>query len=302
MQARILYRDGLMLVIDKPAGLPVHRGPKGGASLEDFFDALRFGLPRPPALAHRLDKETSGCLVLGRHRKALAHLGLLFKHGKVGKTYWAVVEGGPDAAEGVIELPLGRLDATRGWWMKPDPKGMPAVTTWRVLGRGVSGANDKGESVHVGGGVFSGSVPEHSELPPPPLRGRVGEGGESAVPESDIIRHYPPPGPLLGTTSPSRGAGALGEVENGNKNLTWLALEPLTGRTHQLRVHCAAMGWPILGDNIYGTGPRFGGPGLHLHAREIVIPLTKNREPVRVIAPVPAHMRAALAACGFSDA
>ncbi|MEZ5788272.1 MAG: RNA pseudouridine synthase [Xanthobacteraceae bacterium] len=124
-----------MLVIDKPAGLPVHRGPKGGMSLEDFFDALRFGLPRPPALAHRLDKETSGCLVLGRHRKALAHLGLLFKHGKVGKTYWAVVEGGPDQDEGVIDLPLGRLDQTRGWWMKPDPQGQPAVTKWAVLGR-----------------------------------------------------------------------------------------------------------------------------------------------------------------------
>jgi tRNA pseudouridine32 synthase/23S rRNA pseudouridine746 synthase len=316
MQARILYRDGLMLVIDKPAGLPVHRGPKGGASLDDFFDALRFGLPRPPALAHRLDKETSGCLVLGRHRKALAHLGLLFKHGKVGKTYWAVVEGGPDAAEGVIELPLGRLDATRGWWMKPDPKGLPAVTTWRVLGHGMSGANDKSERVGAHGDMVSNvGVPEHSRHPPPPLRGRVGEGGEFAVPESDSIRHYPPPGPLRGPTSPSRGevcgqTGALGEVDNGNAatrmsevkpNLTWLALEPLTGRTHQLRVHCAAMGWPILGDNIYGSGPRFGGPGLHLHAREIVIPLTKNREPVRVIAPIPAHMRDALRVCGFSD-
>src|SRR6266704_5696652 len=85
IQARVLHRDGLMLVIDKPAGLPVHRGPKGGASLEDYFDALRFGLPRSPALAHRLDRETSGCLVLGRHRKALADLNLLFKHGKIGK-------------------------------------------------------------------------------------------------------------------------------------------------------------------------------------------------------------------------
>ena len=72
--SRVLHRDGLMLVIDKPAGLSVHRGPKGGPSLEDWFDALRFGLPRGPALAHRLDRETSGCLVLGRHRKALAHL------------------------------------------------------------------------------------------------------------------------------------------------------------------------------------------------------------------------------------
>ncbi|MGB8177746.1 MAG: pseudouridine synthase, partial [Pseudolabrys sp.] len=63
MLARLLYRDGLMLVVDKPAGLPVHRGPKGGNSLEDYFDALRFGLPRPPALAHRLDRDTTGCLV-----------------------------------------------------------------------------------------------------------------------------------------------------------------------------------------------------------------------------------------------
>src|SRR3546814_1235179 len=72
---RVLHRDGLMLVVDKPAGLPVHPGPGGGPNLEQLFDALRFGLPRPPALAHRLDRDTSGCLVLGRHRKALAKLG-----------------------------------------------------------------------------------------------------------------------------------------------------------------------------------------------------------------------------------
>src|SRR5262249_15740814 len=87
MVSRLLYRDGLLLVIDKPAGFAVHTGPKGGESLEDFFGALRFGLPRAPALAHRLDRETSGCLVLGRHRKALAMLGKLFKNGSVGKTY-----------------------------------------------------------------------------------------------------------------------------------------------------------------------------------------------------------------------
>jgi 23S rRNA-/tRNA-specific pseudouridylate synthase len=107
MVSRLLYRDGLMLVIDKPPGIAVHRGPKGGASLEDYFGALRFGLPRPPALAHRLDRDTSGCLVLGRHRKALAQLGKLFKSGAIGKTYWAVVESGPDGDEGQIELPLG---------------------------------------------------------------------------------------------------------------------------------------------------------------------------------------------------
>ncbi len=136
--SRLLYRDGLMLIIDKPAGLAVHKGPegrKGGASIEDYFDALRFGLPRMPALAHRLDKETSGCLVLGRHRKALADLNLMFRNGKVGKTYWAVVEGGPTADEGQIDMPLGRLDDTRGWWMKHDPAGLPSQTTWKVMGR-----------------------------------------------------------------------------------------------------------------------------------------------------------------------
>jgi tRNA pseudouridine32 synthase / 23S rRNA pseudouridine746 synthase len=227
--ARVLYRDGLMLVIDKPAGVPVHRGPKGGASLEDTFDVLRFGLPRPPALAHRLDKDTSGCLVLGRHRKALAHLGLLFKHGKVGKTYWAAVAGGPEADAGTIDLALGRRDADRGWWMKPDPKGLPSTTLWKVLGR-----------------------------------------------------TRPDAMPNIGTT------------------IAWLALTPVTGRTHQLRVHCAAMGWPILGDTIYGNAPRTGELILHLHAREVVVPISKNKPPVRVTAPVPLHMREVLTACGWT--
>jgi tRNA pseudouridine32 synthase/23S rRNA pseudouridine746 synthase len=228
LQSRLLYRDGLMLVLDKPAGVPVHRGPKaaaGDVNLEQFFGQLAFGLPRAPSLAHRLDKDTSGCLVLGRHRKALETLGLLFKQGKVGKTYWAVVEGGPDGVDGMIDRPLGRRDATRGWWMKVDEDGQEARTRWRVMGRGVDA-----------------------------------EG----------------------------------------RPLAWLALEPLTGRTHQLRVHCASMGWPILGDTVYGAAPRTGGPMLHLHARDVVVPISKNREPVRVRAPAPAHMLERLAACGWT--
>src|SRR5262249_58704505 len=99
------------------------------------------------------------------------------------------------------------------------------------------------------------------------------------------------------------GGGGAGRARAGDRrgnahHLTWLALEPLTGRTHQLRVHCAAMGWPILGDSIYGGAPRAGGRGLHLHAREVVIPLYKNRGAIRVSAPVPPHMEAALRACG----
>ena len=256
MLSRVLYRDGLMLVIDKPAGQAVHPGPKGGPSLLDYFEPLRFGLPRSPGLAHRLDRDTSGCLVLGRHRKALAHLGALFRHGRVRKAYWAVVEGGPEADEGRIDLPLGRLDVTRGWWMKPDPHGQPAVTTWRVMGRHPSPAG--------GGSPRSGGVGEIESV------------------------EAPPPG-AFGATLPLRG----------RDNPTWLLLEPLTGRTHQLRVHCAAMGWPVVGDAVYGTAPRTGGPPLHLHAREVVVPINPKREPVRVVAPVPAHMRAALTACGW---
>ena len=221
MLARLLYRDGLMLVVDKPAGLPVHRGPKGGDALEDYFDALRFGLPRSPALAHRLDRDTTGCLVLGRHRKALALLGKLFKQGKVSKCYWAVVEGGPEAEEGRIDIALSKRDDSRGWWMKADTQGLPCASTWKVMGRGPS--------------------------------------------------------------------------------LTWVALEPLTGRTHQLRVHCAEMGWPIVGDNIYGKAPRAGGPALHLHSREVTVPIFKNKPPVQIIAPVPEAMRERLVACGWSE-
>jgi tRNA pseudouridine32 synthase/23S rRNA pseudouridine746 synthase len=296
--ARLLYRDGLMLVLDKPAGFAVHKGPKGGESLEDYFGALRFGLPRAPALAHRLDRDTSGCLVLGRHRKALAELGRLFKGGRVGKTYWALVEGGPADDEGRIDLPLGRKDATRGWWMKHDPQGQPAVTTWKVLGRMQLPSGSSAQAV--------GTDLAASSSPSPCGKGLgagVAVGGQSSLNNS-----YPPPHP-----SPTRGEGAhrprsesieslrRSGDETATQHLTWLALEPLTGRTHQLRVHCATMGWPILGDSVYGSAPRTGGPGLHLHAREIVVPLYKNRPPIQVTARVPPHMQERLRACGRLD-
>ena len=84
-----------------------------------------------------------------------------------------------------------------------------------------------------------------------------------------------------------------------DKNYTWLALGPLTGRTHQLRVHCAEMGFPIVGDSIYGGAPRVAGPPLHLHARQVTVPISKNKPPVKVEAPVPVHMRELLGACGW---
>ncbi|MBE9558377.1 MAG: RluA family pseudouridine synthase [Proteobacteria bacterium] len=137
LQARVLYRDGAMLIIDKPAGIPVHAGPGGGEDLEALFDALRFGLARPPALAHRLDRDTSGCLVLGRQPKALRRLARLFSDGRVEKTYWAVVEGAPDKPSGTINLPLAKTSTKKaGWRMVADKAaGKPAVTTYRTLGR-----------------------------------------------------------------------------------------------------------------------------------------------------------------------
>ncbi len=134
LTTRLLYRDGLVLVIDKPAGVAVHPGPGGGPNLESGFAALRFGLPHPPALAHRLDRDTSGCLVLGRHPKALRRLGRLFAEGKVEKVYWAVVDGRPPQNQGRIETGLKKLSRAGGWRIVVDPEGRHAVTDYRVLG------------------------------------------------------------------------------------------------------------------------------------------------------------------------
>jgi RluA family pseudouridine synthase len=133
IEQRLLYRDGLMLVIDKPSGIPVHAGPAGGDNLEKYFDALRFGLPRPPALAHRLDRDTSGCLVLGRHPKALRKLGKLFSDGRIEKTYWAVTKGVPEKLSGTIDAPLKKETRGSGWRVVIAEDGQKAVTTYRVV-------------------------------------------------------------------------------------------------------------------------------------------------------------------------
>ena len=141
LAGRVLYRDGLVLVIDKPAGVPVHAGPGGGPDLEQSFDSLRFGWRRPPALAHRLDRETSGCLVLGRRPKALRRLGRLFAAGRVKKTYWAWVTDAPPEDTGLIDAPLlKRSTRAGGWAMHVDERGKPAATRYRVLERREDGA------------------------------------------------------------------------------------------------------------------------------------------------------------------
>jgi hypothetical protein len=134
----VLYRDGLIAVIDKPAEIAVHPGP----DLEGRFDELRFSLRHPPALAHRLDRDTSGCLVLGRHPKAPRRLGALFRNGRIEKVYWAVVDGQLPKTEGSIETGLKKLSRGSGWRMivDPAPKGghgllHPRCLRWVRLAR-----------------------------------------------------------------------------------------------------------------------------------------------------------------------
>jgi tRNA pseudouridine32 synthase/23S rRNA pseudouridine746 synthase len=206
LASRVLLRDANLIILDKPAGVPVHPGPGGKTSVEAGLPALTFGLRHVPALGHRLDQDTSGCLVLARHPKALSRLGRLFSAGAVGKTYWAVVEGGPAAETGEIDLPLYKETAPSGWRMVVDQaRGQKSVTEWRVLAR--------------------------------------------------------------------------------RDGIAWLALHPLTGRTHQIRVHLAASGWPILGDPFYGKGGR----AMQLHSRRIEVPYWEGRPPVVAEAPLPPH-------------
>ncbi|WP_245185551.1 RluA family pseudouridine synthase [Falsiroseomonas frigidaquae] len=135
MQARILHLGPELLVLDKPAGLPV--SARQGETLETWLPALSLGKKRVPQPAHRLDTDTAGCLVLGRTAPMLARLNALFAARQVGKAYWAVVRGGPAGESGVVEAPLAKTSsAARGWRMQVDAKGDPARSLWRVLGRG----------------------------------------------------------------------------------------------------------------------------------------------------------------------
>ncbi len=224
LERLVLYRDEHILVIDKPAGLPTQGGPGINRHLDGGLDALRFGHAERPRLVHRLDRETSGVLVLARSAAVAARLAAAFRGRTVEKTYWAVVVGRPVPVAGRIEAPLVRLEGARADRVavaEPgDADSVRAITDYRTL-------------------------------------------------------------------------------DHAGRRLAWLELSPLTGRTHQLRVHCTVLGAPILGDAPYGAPALEGfATGLHLLARRIVLPHPAGGF-LAVEAPLPAHMEGTFRALGF---
>ncbi len=213
----LLWVDGEAVVVDKPAGLPVDPPRDGSLSMHNRLRALRLGFHRPPSILHRLDRDTSGCLLLARHAGAARRFAATWEAGLVAKRYLAVLEGVPVEAGGTVELALTKTSSReRGWRMVPDPGGKRAVSHWRLLA--------------------------------------------------------------------ARDGRALVEFR------------PETGRTHQLRVHAAdALGCPIVGDPVYGTG-RAGDPPLLLHAAAITLP-REGKPPVMAVASLPERFVAA----GWSD-
>jgi tRNA pseudouridine32 synthase/23S rRNA pseudouridine746 synthase len=132
---RILFIDGEAMVIDKPAGLPVDRPRDGSLSLEDMLGALTLGFRRWPVPVHRLDRDTSGCLLLARNPGAMKRFGQAFERGEVKKRYLAVLDGMPQGTEGLVDMPLAKVSTREdGWRMKGDPSGKAARTAWRLLG------------------------------------------------------------------------------------------------------------------------------------------------------------------------
>ncbi|MFS0736701.1 RNA pseudouridine synthase [Sphingomonas sp. 1P06PA] len=131
---RILFIDAEAIILDKPAGLPVTEGRDGAIAVENHLDSLRLGFQRRPTIVHRLDRDTSGCLLLARNPKAHRRFSAAFEAGVVTKLYWAVLAGVPAANEGTIDLPLHKVSTREaGWRIVPDPRGKRAVTHWSVM-------------------------------------------------------------------------------------------------------------------------------------------------------------------------
>ncbi|MFQ3623808.1 MAG: RluA family pseudouridine synthase [Acetobacteraceae bacterium] len=224
---RILYRDGSVIVLDKPFGLPVQGGPGITRSLDHLLDALRFDAEERPRLVHRLDRDTTGVLVLARTAAAASRLAAAFRSRAAEKTYWAVTVGVPTPREGRIDAPVAKR------------------------------AGERGERVALADAA-----------------------------DRDAARAV--------TDYAVRDAAA--------RRAAWVELRPLTGRTHQLRVHCAALLCPILGDAKYaGAGAMLAGfpELLHLHARGLSIPHPEGGR-LTVEAPLPPHLRETFAMLGFA--
>jgi len=131
----ILFIDAEAIIVDKPSGLPVDPPRDGSLSVANHLDSLRFGFVRLPQPVHRLDRDTSGCLLLARNPKALRNFSLAFEEGRVEKIYLAILNGVPGEAEGMIDLPLSKVSTREdGWRMVVDPKGKSARTRWTRLG------------------------------------------------------------------------------------------------------------------------------------------------------------------------
>lgn len=131
---RVLFIDAEALVIDKPAGLPVDPPRDGSLCVASHREQLAFGFHRWPTPVHRLDRDTSGCLLLARTERAHKRFSLAFEAGQVEKRYLAVLAGIPEAEGGTITMPLSKTSTARdGWWMVEDPKGKAAVSHWRVI-------------------------------------------------------------------------------------------------------------------------------------------------------------------------
>jgi 23S rRNA pseudouridine955/2504/2580 synthase len=226
----VIYKDDDVIVLDKPPGLAVQGGTGTERHIDGMLDALDFGdVEGRPKLVHRLDRDTSGVLVLARGAKNAQRLADSFRHRNARKLYWALVAGEPILKRGKIDLALAKEAGPSGYE-------------------------------------------------------RVAAGGDDDA---------------------KRALTLYDTVDVAAGRCTWLVLWPRTGRTHQLRVHCAdALKTPVVGDGKYGgAAARIPGEGisgkLHLHARSIELPHPSGKGMLKIKAPLPVHMRKTWAFFGF---
>lgn len=227
LERMIIYRDNSVIILNKPAGLPVQGGSGIAVHVDGMLDALQDNFPERPKLVHRLDRDTSGILVIARSGRAAQKLAAAFRGRDVEKTYWALLAGLPDTLEGRIDLPLKRIDLGATSRAEPasrkDQEAQKAITDYRIL-------------------------------------------------------------------------------DKAGKKFCLAELSPHTGRMHQLRAHCLALGTPILGDEVYGGifSEHFA-EQLHLHARRLSFPHPEGGR-LTVEASLPKHMLNGLHYLGFPAA